>query len=145
MKLARWIIALTLVVACTPRPAPPTVVSQSEMNPAVLQRIKDDGTTRCTNDGWLKAVEWAYETTPVGGLSDLPPRVSEFSYRKALPKTLRSSDRERALVHDAMQSLADQAPRAYRYDSTTERGTKAATYICEDGAQYRSETYKFVP
>jgi hypothetical protein len=104
------------------------------MSLGMVQEIVNDGNAACGDGGGLKAIEWAFETTPSSNLIANGPELSGGPNPDAIQ------------VHNRMQSLANGAPKPFEFTSTDMAlGPFTATYICTDGLEKESANYKFNP
>ncbi len=136
--------ACALLIACGG--GKPAVVSQSGMNASMLERVKSEGSKKCSGDGGLKGVVWAYSALPGGGRL----RVDEgkpVPYSD-LPASIRAKvkePREQYQTSFDMINLARAAPSAYSFDSDWRSSPEHSSYICQDGVEKTSRAFVFVP
>lgn len=112
------------------------------MNLDMLQRIKDEGNSLCAGNNGLKGIEWAYNSTPNGPLDPYSTSVGRNSYRN----NMSSEELEKAMVSNRMQELGEDAPKSFQFSQDAYvLAEPSAIYVCEDGSEYSSVNFRFVP
>jgi hypothetical protein len=150
---AATLLAIALS-SCAQKPPPPLDVSQSSMNLAMLQRIKNDGAAACSAEGGLKGITWPFDTIPNDGFGEGPSRMVQddpysvlvLPYDK-LPKKLQGAfaSRDQYETNRQMKVLAETAPEKFKYHGGSGFQASPADYVCTSGVVVASKTFRFLP
>lgn len=113
------------------------------MNLDMLQRINNEGESRCGGNGGLKGIEWAYNTTPYAGYK-LTDNI--FNKVTTIPPNISPQYFEGAQTGTRMQKLGDEAPKPFQFTSDVMiTNPQSAIYVCNNGSEFNSVNYRFVP